>query len=216
VLRSRPPAPSWPPARDRGARPGAAAPQISCCRMKGEISASPKPRCADVIATMGHELRRPLASIRGLTKMLLGHWADFSEKDSVQMAPGLPKVPVGPLKREQVLANLSENACKHGSPGAVQVTGALKPAPGGEVVEVSVSDKGKGIATDDLARITEKFYSGAGGDERGLGLGLWVSKGIVEAHGGQLVASSVPGDRTTLGFTIPLHDGATAGKLAGQ
>jgi signal transduction histidine kinase len=246
--------------------------------MKDDMPA-PHPRPADeLLATVSHELRQPLASIRGLTEMLLGHWADFSDNDktdmlrevhhnaarvgclvdelleasrsvarppvlqrretdmaalvarvarslkishpelevSVEQSPRLPKALVDPFKVEQVLANLLENAGQHGSAAGVQVAATLRSARGDDVVEISVSDKGNGIAPGDLPHITEKFFRAAKGRGDGLGLGLWISRQIVEAHGGELMASSVPGEGTTLRFTIPLHPRPAAGKLAGK
>jgi signal transduction histidine kinase len=119
------------------------------------------------------------------------------------------------LEVRQPLADILENACTHGSPGGVRVAAALEPAKTGDVVEISVSDKGKGIAPADLSGVTQRYYRGANASQDGLGLGLWISKATVEAHGGELTVSSEPGAGTTVGFTIPLRDGTPAGKLAG-
>jgi signal transduction histidine kinase len=229
----------------------------------------------ELIATVSHELRQPLASIRGLTEMMLGHWADFTDEDKLRMLQGvlhdaervgrmidelldvsrlesgqlalhrratdlaavaarvvnnlklsypgleatvdideqLASVIVDPFKLEQVFANIVENACKYGSPVGIHITASHNPTAG--EVEISVSDKGEGIATDDLPHVTEKFYRGGEGKSSGLGLGLWISKEIVEAHGGELVATSEVGTGTTLRFTIPLHEDARTDKLAG-
>jgi signal transduction histidine kinase len=232
----------------------------------------------EVIAAVSHELRQPLASIRGFTEMMIGHWADFSDGDKLQMlgevlheaervgrlidelldvsrlesgplslhtrafdvaelakrvvnnlklsyptleatvdiGPQLPKIIADPFKLEQVFTNILENACKYGSPIGIQITASHNLAPGVAEVEVSVSDSGEGIAPEDLPHVTEKFYRGAERRPSGLGLGLWISKGIVEAHGGQLVATSVAGKGARVSFTIPLHEGSRTGKLAGS
>jgi signal transduction histidine kinase len=127
----------------------------------------------------------------------------------------LPTMIVDPFKLEQVFANIVENACKYGSPVGIRITASHNPTPGAGEVEIAVNDKGEGIAAEDLAHVTEKFYSGGQGKSSGLGLGLWISKEIVEAHGGELVAASVVGTGTTVSFTIPLHEDARTGKLAG-
>lgn len=245
--------------------------------MKGDMSPDGRASLGELIAAVSHELRQPLASIRGLTEMMLGHWADFSDEDKAQMLkevlhdaervgrlidelldvsrlesgklalhrravdmgelvarvvnklkvsyPTLeakvdldtqfPTVVADPFKLEQVLANILENACKYGSPVGIHITGSYNWAPGASEVEISVTDNGLGIAAKDLPHVTEKFYRGAEGTPGGLGLGLWISKGIVEAHGGELVATSAAGKGTTVSFTIPLHEDARTGKLAG-
>ena len=78
-----------------------------------------------------------------------------------------------------------------------------------------MADNGLGIAPEDLPHITEKFFRATAREPGGLGLGLWISREIVEAHGGVLLATSVPGEGTTVRFTIPLHESTGAGKLAG-
>ena len=133
----------------------------------------------------------------------------------VDLPEQLPTVAVDPFKIEQVLANLLENACKYGSGAGVRVTGAYAAGPGGGEVCVSVSDGGPGISAEDLPHVTEKFFRGVDSKPSGLGLGLWISKGIVEAHGGKLTLASPSGEGTTVRFTIPLRDQARAGKLQG-
>ncbi|HZN14991.1 MAG TPA: ATP-binding protein [Acidimicrobiales bacterium] len=112
----------------------------------------------------------------------------------------LPRPYADPDKVEQVLSNLVENACKYGSPTGLLVTGELADRQ----VAVSVSDKGDGIATEDLPRVFDKFFRRAEGKPTGSGLGLWISRGLVEAHGGRLSATSIPGQGTTFRFTLPL------------
>jgi signal transduction histidine kinase len=70
----------------------------------------------------------------------------------------------------------------------------------GEVV-VSVQDSGHGLSTTDLERIFDPFFSTKTG---GLGLGLWISRTIVEAHGGRIWATQNPGTGATLQFTLPV------------
>ena len=73
------------------------------------------------------------------------------------------------------------------------------------MVAVSVNDKGEGIPGSDLPRIFTKFFRRAETRPTGSGLGLWISRGLVEAHGGKLTASSVPGEGSTFRFTLPAH-----------
>ena len=71
------------------------------------------------------------------------------------------------------------------------------------MVAVSVSDKGEGIPSSDLPRIFTKFFRRAETRPTGSGLGLWISRGLVEAHGGKLTATSTPGEGSTFRFTLP-------------
>jgi signal transduction histidine kinase len=118
---------------------------------------------------------------------------------SVQFAPDVPSVYADPDKVEQVLTNLVENAAKYGSPTAMRVTGEVE----GDTVAVSVLDTGPGIPAEDLPRVFTKFYRRDHGRPNGTGLGLWISRGLVEAHGGELVASSELGLGSTFRFTLP-------------
>ena len=67
----------------------------------------------------------------------------------------------------------------------------------------SVSDTGPGIAPDRLNKIFSHFWQGDPRDRRGIGLGLAISKGIVEAHGGRIWLESVVGSGTTFFFALP-------------
>ena len=100
----------------------------------------------------------------------------------------------------QVLANLITNAIKftsHG--GSVTVRGELD---GGEV-RVSVHDTGIGIPGEMLEAVFERFWQVGKNDHRGLGLGLYISRCIVEAHSGRIWVESTPGAGSTFHFTIP-------------
>ena len=119
----------------------------------------------------------------------------------VSFPGGFPKVYADPDKVEQVLTNLVENACKYASRKGLAVVGAVDP---GEEVSVTVTDKGEGIPAADLNKVFTKFYRRAEGKPTGSGLGLWISRGLVEAHNGRLVAESNPGQGTSFRFTLPL------------
>jgi hypothetical protein len=112
-----------------------------------------------------------------------------------------PKVYADPDKIEQVLTNLVENACKYASRKGLRVEGV---AGAGDEVSVSVADEGEGIPAADLHKVFTKFYRRSEGRPTGSGLGLWISRGLVEAHNGRLVAESNPGQGTVFRFTLPL------------
>jgi PAS domain S-box-containing protein len=114
----------------------------------------------------------------------------------------LPKVYADPDKVEQVLTNLLENACKYASPKGMKVTGEI----GVGEVAITVTDQGEGIPAADLPKVFTKFFRRSEGKPTGSGLGLWISRGLVEAHGGRLIASSIPSHGTAFRFTLPLVD----------
>lgn len=117
----------------------------------------------------------------------------------VTFPAGFPRAYADPDKVEQVLTNLVENAAKYGSPKRMRVAGAVVDGD----VAVSVEDAGEGIPADDLPRIFTKFFRRDHGRPTGTGLGLWISRGLVEAHGGRLTATSELGRGSTFSFTLP-------------
>lgn len=117
---------------------------------------------------------------------------------------GLPPVSADALLLEQVLVNLLDNAAKFISEGgAIRISARALP----DAVEVGVADNGPGIPPEDLERVFDKFYRvrPRGGPE-GTGLGLSICKGIVEAHGGQILARNRPDGGAEFLFTLPLAD----------
>lgn len=110
---------------------------------------------------------------------------------------------------EQVVSNLLSNAAKYGTPGGaieVCVTGNGKADPdGSEQVQISVSNEGKGIDPSDLPRLFRRFQRTSSAQQSGasgLGLGLYISKGLVEAHGGDIDVESGSG-KTLFRFSLP-------------
>ncbi|HEX7169014.1 MAG TPA: ATP-binding protein [Acidimicrobiales bacterium] len=120
----------------------------------------------------------------------------------LQFSDGFPQLYSDPDKLEQVLTNLVENACKYASPQGMRIRGDVD-ADEGEA-SISVTDRGEGIPQEDLPKVFSKFFRRELGRPTGSGLGLWISRGLVEAHGGRLVASSRIGEGTTFRFTLPL------------
>jgi len=100
----------------------------------------------------------------------------------------------------QVLSNLIHNAIKFTPEGGAI---RLRAERAGQSCLVSVSDTGIGIPEGDLTSIFERFRQLDRGDRTGLGLGLYISLWIVEAHGGRIWAESVLGSGTTFHFTLP-------------
>lgn len=119
-------------------------------------------------------------------------------------------VRVEPIRLEQVMGNLLENAVKY-SPdgGTIQVTTAVT----GQRAQIHVSDLGIGIPAADLSKIFTPFFRGSNASSQtfmGLGLGLYLSKALIEAQGGTLMMHSVEGHGTTVTVTLPIQDGGNA------
>src|SRR5437870_726046 len=115
-----------------------------------------------------------------------------------------PSVYADPDKIEQVLINLVENAVKYTAGGKVTVGGDV----GSEQVRISVSDEGEGIPPEQRAKVFGKFYRRAqqAGSPSGTGLGLYISKRLVEAHGGRIWVEERAGGGAAFIFTLPLPD----------
>jgi two-component system sensor histidine kinase KdpD len=102
---------------------------------------------------------------------------------------------------QQVLANLIDNAVKH-SPAGLPVT--VSVGADGTGPQVSVTDRGPGIAAADAQRVFDKFVRGRRESTRGTGLGLYICRRIVEAHGGRIRADAADdGGGATFSFTLP-------------
>jgi signal transduction histidine kinase len=117
----------------------------------------------------------------------------------------LPVLLVDSTRIAQVLDNLLSNASKY-APGA-QVT--IRGRPDDPFVRVEVVDLGPGIPPEHLPHLFERFYRVPGGNStvRGTGLGLYICRKIVEAHGGEITAESAPQGGTSFAFTLPMLPG---------
>ena len=234
-------------------------------------------RHADLIATVAHELRSPLTSVKGFTATLLAKWERFTddqrklmletvdadadrvtrliaelldiaridsgrlqlvryavdveelirEQIAGMVAAGQPEerfvVTANPVpaayadtdKLRQVLANLLENAVRHGdghvnitieevepTPNADDAPGTVPPA----VIAVTVDDEGPGIPQEMLGRVFTRFWRG--NRRGGTGLGLYIVKGIIEAHGGTITVGTADSGGARFRFTVPVFDEA--------
>ena len=115
----------------------------------------------------------------------------------------LPKVRVDPARIEEVLVNLLENAARYSPPGKPIVIGAERDDP---LLKLSVTDQGPGIQADKQKMIFEK-HTRADSKGKGIGLGLFIARKIVEAHGGKIWADSPPPNipqGAQLTFTLPI------------
>jgi len=110
------------------------------------------------------------------------------------------KVRADPFRVSQIVGNIVGNALKF-TPANGQVT--LKSVPDGERVVIQVIDTGPGIPPADMAHLFDNFWQARNNDHRGVGLGLAIAKGVVEAHGGQIWCESTVGAGSTFSFTLP-------------
>ncbi|MGK5531949.1 ATP-binding protein [Streptomyces sp. URMC 129] len=220
---------------------------------------------AELIATVAHELRSPLTSVKGFTATMLDKWERFTDEQKrlmlqtvdgdadrvtrlitelldvsridsgrleirrqpvrldeavrrhvealvnggcpadrfdLRVAGPLPGLWADPDKIDQVLVNLLENAVRH---GAGTVTIEMDRVPPGrtrqEGMSVTVSDEGPGIPEEAMHRVFTRFWRGS--DRGGTGLGLYIVKGIVEAHGGTVTVGRSAGGGARFRFILP-------------
>jgi len=146
------------------------------------------------------EMRKQVVDLpAAVQKAVNGHLAagEKASRFDVQVLGELPEMWVDPDKFQQVVGNLVENALRHGE-GIVTVT--VGPYDGGAVV--TVSDEGEGIPEAVASRVFARFWRG--GDRRGgTGLGLYIVKGLVEAHGGSVSVGRGPAGGAEFRFVLP-------------
>lgn len=214
---------------------------------------------ADLVSTVAHELRSPLAGLKGFTATLLARWERFGDEQKkvmlqtvdadadrvtrllsdllevgridagrlevrrqvvdvpaavrravagrvaggaaaerfvLDVAGELPEVWADPGKLDQILGNLVENALRH---GAGTVTIRVSAHDGG--AELVVSDEGEGIAEDVAPRVFQRFWRGS--RRAGTGLGLYIVKGLVDAHGGRVEVRRAPSGGAAFRVVLP-------------
>jgi two-component system OmpR family sensor kinase/two-component system sensor histidine kinase BaeS len=141
-------------------------------------------REATDLAILAHEVVRAFAAEAEAKEVTL----------RAETPADLPLIDVDPVRIREVLTNLVSNALRHTLTGG-RVTIAIS-----ETMEIRVEDTGPGIPTEELERMFDRFYKGA--ESRGSGLGLTIARNLVEAHGGEIHATSELGKGTTVSFTL--------------
>ena len=186
------------------------------------LSAAERGEIKDVISGEAERLTKLVANLLDLSRLESESLDSHSEPSSIdevleavvhdaalrdapldiQLDPDLPLVETDPAQLERALSNLIENGVRHsgGEPLAVRAH-----AQGRRLV-LRISDRGPGIAAEDLERIFEPFYRGKNAPGGGSGLGLAIAKGLIEANGGRLWARSLPGQGATFGIDLPLAE----------
>jgi signal transduction histidine kinase len=165
----------------------------------GELSISLEPVAVSPLLADAVELIRPMAEARGITF----HQPEIEDKSHYARADT--------QRLKQVLINLLSNAVKYNREGGeVEVS---MEAVGSDRIRIDVSDTGPGIDPDSFEKLFTPFERlNAGADVQGTGLGLALSRSLVEAMDGSLTVSSVPGEGST--FTVELGRGEPAAVVA--
>ncbi len=149
------------------------------------------------------ELERSPVAPQEAMRMIADSFSALAHQRKVRIvinaSPSLPKIHADPQRLKQIFNNLVSNALKFTPEGG---TIHLSAHPQGERVVFRVSDSGIGIPHESLSRLFEGFYQ-VRPNQGGTGLGLMISKQLVEAHGGQIQVSSELGKGTTFTFTLP-------------
>jgi two-component system, OmpR family, sensor histidine kinase BaeS len=121
---------------------------------------------------------------------------------------GLPPIPVDRLRIVEVFTNLLSNALRHTPRGGSVVVAAVDT---GGAVTFTVSDTGRGIPTDELDHVFDRFAKAP--DSHGAGLGLAIAKGLVLAHRGEITVTSPNGQGTTVRFSLPTAEADRRGSI---
>lgn len=141
-------------------------------------------------------------AVRNVFNLLRSDAREHGVVIKLDLAEGLPTVMVDPIQIQQVVVNLAHNgieAMSEGSPTCRVLT--IRTSKGrNATVEVSVHNGGKAIASEHLQHVFDPFFTTKPG---GLGMGLSISRTIVEAHGGTLWVESAPESGTVFCFTLP-------------
>jgi signal transduction histidine kinase len=155
----------------------------------GEVFVERKPCDPGEIAAASRDAFRHAATERSIDLTL-------------EIPPQLPHIHGDRDRLVQVLNNLLDNALKFiAGKGAVRI----KLEPAGDFVRFCVADNGAGISPDELPKIFDRYWHAKKGPRGGgTGLGLFICKRIVEAHGGEISVDSDVGRGTTFKFTIPI------------
>ena len=150
-------------------------------------------------------LRREPLDMASFLRSLKERLAPALEMDRIQIEAdqGLPRVDADPSRLERIVTNLISNALKYSEPGTPVIVRLNQHD--GELI-TSVTDRGPGIPSEDLPHLFERYFrsTGAAGSREGLGLGLYITKMLVEAHRGRIWVESEPGRGSTFSFSLPL------------
>jgi signal transduction histidine kinase len=161
------------------------------------------------------ELHRRRVSAESLvTTAIAGHRAPAEEKGVLlrsEVLPGVGETFADPDRLDLVFSNLLGNAIRF-TPAGSEVVVRARPVEG--TLRFEVTDSGPGIPVEHQAQLFEKFFRVPGAPSGGVGLGLFICKEIVIAHGGTIGVISTPGQGATFWFELPLAPETGAGAAA--
>jgi PAS domain S-box-containing protein len=149
------------------------------------------------------EMRRQVVDLaQEVRKVIAGRVAagDAEDRFRLDVRGPVPEMWLDPDKVGQILGNLVENAVRH---GAGTVTIVVEPDAHEEGAAVSVRDEGEGIPPEAAQRVFRQFWRGSANRRGGTGLGLYIVKGLVEAHSGVITVQRAPGGGAEFRFTVP-------------
>src|SRR5512138_391735 len=151
----------------------------------------------------GFSLAKTDVSLASLAQRVAERFATQSNKHNIlaEFPEKFPIIVADETRLEQVVSNLVSNALKYAPEGEIRITGTARP----EQVVVCVSDEGPGIEAKDLPHIFDRFYrsTNAVKQTKGAGLGLYLARAIVEAHGGRIWADPKPDSGARICFSLP-------------
>lgn len=139
--------------------------------------------------------------VRGIVERLVPSLGDHPVK--VETRGVVPPVRADPGRVEQIMTNLLTNAAKYSRP-ETEISVGIGPADGG--VQVSVADKGPGIPPEEIPHLFHRFYRREEVRRQREGLGLYITKGLVEAHGGRIWVEGEVGVGSTFYFILPVEE----------
>jgi len=119
----------------------------------------------------------------------------------VDIPKDFPTILADEHRLSQVLSNLVSNAIKYAPDGEIHISAQVRP----EQIILCVSDRGPGIPPDDIPHVFDRFYRGsdAARQTKGAGLGLYLARAIIEAHGGRMWVDPKPADGARICFSLP-------------
>ena len=151
----------------------------------------------------GLSLNRADVSIPILAERLAERFRTQSKKHTIvaDFPEDCPVILADETRIEQVLSNLISNAIKYTADGDIRINGLVRP----EQIIICVSDQGPGIEARDLPHIFDRFYrsTNAVKQTKGAGLGLYLARAIVEAHGGRIWVDPKPASGARICFSLP-------------
>ena len=151
----------------------------------------------------GLNVNKADVSLATLSKRVAERLSSQSKKHTIvtDFPENYPVILADETRVEQVIVNLVSNALKYAPSGEIKISGQARP----EQVIICVSDEGPGIEAKDLPHIFDRFYRStkAVKNTKGAGLGLYLARAIVEAHGGRIWTDPKPGSGARICFSLP-------------